>query len=237
MRWRKVGLDGVCAIPSASRKNRSPRTFSKEPVATHVLDRAEVALALDEQTEVAANDVAVGNPASDRQGRIQASEHRCDSVEIVTHQGQAGGGGEVIAELLDRDRAHAEIVGESSAIRHWISSPSGCCSTEVRLRIQEQHEGQPGEELGEPEEPGPVRTQRDETHDPIAMLSRHSPTSLRRPSLAACRTQDDSAATAGERSISRRFLLAYSRYARRNRQNLASLSHRFAIEHLSPTGC
>ena len=32
--------------------------------------------------------------------------------------------------------------------------------------------------------------------------------------LAACRTQDDSAATAGERSISRRFLLAYSRFAR-----------------------
>jgi len=36
----------------------------------------------------------------------------------------------------------------------------------------------------------------------------------------------------GERPIFRRFLLTYSRYARRNRQNLYSLSHRFAIEHL-----
>ncbi len=34
----------------------------------------------------------------------------------------------------------------------------------------------------------------------------------------------------------RRFLLTYSRYARRNGQNLSSLSHRFAIEHPSPTG-
>ncbi len=31
-------------------------------------------------------------------------------------------------------------------------------------------------------------------------------------------------------------LRTYSRYARRNRQNLSSLCHRFAIEHLSPTG-
>ena len=60
---------------------------------------------------------------------------------------------------------------------------------------------------------------------------------IRQQCLAACRTCDDSAATAGQRSRSRRFLLAYSRYARRNRQDLASLSHRFAIEHPSPTGC
>ncbi len=56
------------------------------------------------------------------------------------------------------------------------------------------------------------------------------------PPPGGCRTQDDSAATLGERSIFRRFLLTYSRYVRRNRQNLSSLSHRFAIEHPSPTG-
>ena len=54
---------------------------------------------------------------------------------------------------------------------------------------------------------------------------------------AVCRAQDSSAATVGQRSILRRFLLAYSRYARRNCQNLPSLSHRFAIEYLSPTDC
>ena len=55
--------------------------------------------------------------------------------------------------------------------------------------------------------------------------------------LAVCRTQDGSAATVGQRSIFRRFLLTYSRYARRHRQNLPSLSHHFAFEPLSPTGC
>jgi hypothetical protein len=54
--------------------------------------------------------------------------------------------------------------------------------------------------------------------------------------LGACRTWDDSAATVGERSIFRRFLLTYSRYVRRNRQNLSSLSRRFAIDHPSPIG-
>ena len=43
--------------------------------------------------------------------------------------------------------------------------------------------------------------------------------------------------TVGERPIFHRFFLKYSRYARQNRQNLCSLCHRFAIEHLSPTGC
>ncbi len=58
-----------------------------------------------------------------------------------------------------------------------------------------------------------------------------------RITLAACRTQDDSAATVGERPIFHRSFLTYSRYARQNRQNLCSFSHRFAIDHLSPTGC
>jgi hypothetical protein len=52
----------------------------------------------------------------------------------------------------------------------------------------------------------------------------------------ACRTWDHSAATVGERSIFRRFLLTYSRYARRSHQHLSSLSCRFAIDHPSPTG-
>ena len=39
-----------------------------------------------------------------------------------------------------------------------------------------------------------------------------------------------------ERPIFHRFFLTYSRYAPQNRQNLYSLSYRFAIEHLNPTG-
>ena len=73
-------------LPSAVFTER----FAEEPVAAHVLDRAEVALALQQQAQVAANDVAVGKPGSHRQGRIDAREHRFYSVEIVPHKGHTG---------------------------------------------------------------------------------------------------------------------------------------------------
>jgi hypothetical protein len=80
----------------------------EEGVATKVLDRVKVGLALHQQTQVAAQDVAVGNAIGYRQRRIDALEGRCELVQIMADKGEPRYRGEVIVELLDEQWAHGE---------------------------------------------------------------------------------------------------------------------------------
>ena len=55
--------------------------------------------------------------------------------------------------------------------------------------------------------------------------------------LAACRTQESSAANRPPQSMFRSFLAQYPDIGMGNRQKLSSLGPIFAIDDLSPTGC
>ena len=78
----------------------------EERVATEVLDGVEVALALHEQAQVAANDVAVDNTALERQSSIEPRDCGLQGRQVVANKGQPGHRGKVVVELLDDQLAH-----------------------------------------------------------------------------------------------------------------------------------
>jgi hypothetical protein len=101
MRWRSVG---------ARRQQPDAERLLEELVAAQVLDGVEVALALYQQTEVAAHDVAGGHAGAHRQGRVDVGKYRGERLQEMPDQSQAGGRGEVVVELHDLDRSHPEIL-------------------------------------------------------------------------------------------------------------------------------
>ena len=58
-----------------------------------------MALALHEQADAAANDVAVGYAALDVQCRIEPTEHGSQGLQVVPHQRQASHRREVVVTL------------------------------------------------------------------------------------------------------------------------------------------
>ena len=64
----------------------------EERVAAKVLDGVEVALALREQAQVAAYDVAAGHAGAHRQSGIDAFEHGAQPLQMLAHQRQAATG-------------------------------------------------------------------------------------------------------------------------------------------------
>lgn len=138
---RRVRIHAL-AQRRARRQQPDAQRVLEELVAAQVLDRVEIALALHQQAQVAAHDVAGGHTGAHRQRRIDASEHWGERLQEVPDQGQAGGRGELVVELLDLDRAHGQIFQTKAAHRHW-ASPAGCKPIEVRSRIQVEYAGGP----------------------------------------------------------------------------------------------
>jgi hypothetical protein len=130
--WRQRASLRVHALAQrrAGGQQRDAQRVLVELVAPMVLDRVEVALALDQQAQVAAHDVAVAHAGAHRQGRIQPRQHRRQSLEMVSHQCQPGYRREVVLELPDFDRAHTRIVsaGERSfnyRLTQWVRAYRG----------------------------------------------------------------------------------------------------------------
>ena len=94
----------------ARRQQPDVQSLLEELVATQILDGVEVALAtppsLHQQAKLAANDVAGGHAGAHRQGRVDIGQYRSERLQEMPDQGQAGGGGQVVIELLDFDGAH-----------------------------------------------------------------------------------------------------------------------------------
>ena len=72
-----------------------------DPRAKKIPDRVKVALALHQQAQVAAQDIAVGHTTDHRQRRIDALEHGPQWLQQMPHQRQTGHRREVVVELLD----------------------------------------------------------------------------------------------------------------------------------------
>jgi len=73
----------------------------EEGIAAEVLDGVKVALALHQKTQVAAQDVAVGNPVGNGQRGINLLEHRRQLIQVMTHRSQTRYRCEIVVQLLD----------------------------------------------------------------------------------------------------------------------------------------
>jgi hypothetical protein len=106
----------------AGRQQLDAQRLLEERVAAESLHGVEVALALHQQTDVAAHDVAAAHAAAHRQRRIEPAPRRLQRLQVVTHQRQSGHRREVVGQLLDLDSAHgAELsrtAGRISARTH-----------------------------------------------------------------------------------------------------------------------
>ena len=109
---------GVHALAQrrAGRQQSNAQSLLEERVAAEVLDRVEVALALHEQTQIAAQDVAAEHTALDGQRCIELIEHRSHRPEEMTYQGQSGNRREVVIQLLDDQWVHDGWAGPSTKI-------------------------------------------------------------------------------------------------------------------------
>ena len=79
----------------AGRQQLDAQCVLVELVAPMVLDSVKVALALHEQSELAAKDAAVGYACAHRQRLVQQFEYRLEALEMVPYQRQSGHRGEV----------------------------------------------------------------------------------------------------------------------------------------------
>ena len=80
------------------------------------LDGVEVALALHQQPEVAAQDVAAGHARAHRQRLVELRPLPRKPREQLAHQGQTAYGGQFVIQLLDVDSAHAELSTYSASM-------------------------------------------------------------------------------------------------------------------------
>ena len=134
----QVGRLDIHALAQRGARRQQPdaQRLLEELFAAQVLDGVEVALALHQQTQIAAHDVARGRNRTHRQRRIDVGQRRSERLQEVPDQGQAGGRAEVVVELLDLDPVHGQSVQTKATHRHW-ASPAGCRPSEVRSRYQE----------------------------------------------------------------------------------------------------
>jgi len=82
----------------------------EERVAAEVLDRVEVGLALHEQPDVAAKDVAGLHARAHRQRAVDLLEHRHQPLQVVAYERKAGHRRQVVGQLLDDQWAHGPRV-------------------------------------------------------------------------------------------------------------------------------
>ena len=114
----------------AGGQQRDAQRLLVELLASMALDGVEVALALHQQPQVAAQDVAVAHAGAYRQRRVQPCQHRRQGLQVVPHQGQASHRGEVVLELLDFNRAHARDCpnnprGRTTGFTLWVRACRG----------------------------------------------------------------------------------------------------------------
>mmetsp|Transcript_21056 Transcript_21056/g.81512 ORF Transcript_21056/g.81512 Transcript_21056/m.81512 type:complete len:560 (-) Transcript_21056:10102-11781(-) len=116
----------------ARRQQPYAQRFLEKLVTPVVLHRVEVALALRQQPQVAAQHVAVAHAGAHRQRPLQRRPLRPQRLQVVAHQGQPANGRQVVIQLLDFDSAHRPIVGRprqsqpQSRTQLLRSSPAGC---------------------------------------------------------------------------------------------------------------
>src|SRR5690606_9836291 len=67
------------------------------------------ALALHQQTEIAAHDVGVEHTVAHGQRGVEVLELGSQTLQKIAYEGQAGNGGEVVGELADFDLAHDRL--------------------------------------------------------------------------------------------------------------------------------
>lgn len=106
---------GFVAVQMApSRESESGTT--QQPTIRIEYASAEVTLptevALRQQAQIAAQNIAVRNAARDGQCRIEPTPNRLQGLQIMAHQRKTSDRGEVVVELLDDELAHAEVLKE-----------------------------------------------------------------------------------------------------------------------------
>ncbi|CUJ22113.1 Uncharacterised protein [Achromobacter xylosoxidans] len=93
----------------------------EEGVTPEVLNGVEVALALHEQAQIAAQDVAGSHARSHGKGGIEPGQRRCQALKVMAHQRQPRHRGEVVVQLLDDQRAHRKYPVAQAQIMHQFS--------------------------------------------------------------------------------------------------------------------
>ena len=127
---RRLGIHALAQRGTQGQQGDAQRLL-EEHVATEVLDGVEVALALHEQAKVAANNVAVGHAALDRQGSIEPSERGLQGQQVVADQGQASYRREVVVELLDDQLAMGAGLGNTE-----IDTPAQLTRRVIRCQVE-----------------------------------------------------------------------------------------------------
>lgn len=109
--FEPVGCMGVHALAQgrARRHAGNAQCAAKEVVAPKSLDGLKIVLALHQQTEVAFEDVAVGDGSwSHWKLPINACAD-VQALQVLPHQGKSGVGGKVVGQLFDDEVGHVEV--------------------------------------------------------------------------------------------------------------------------------
>jgi hypothetical protein len=133
-----LGIEAL-AQGGARRHLHQPQGAQRKGAGPQRLDGLEVALAHAQQPEVASKDVAVGDAAADGEGGIDQGVE-VDALEVLPDQRQAGGGIEVVGQLLDDEVGHRGLTcGVKPILRlSYCSIKEKQLIVSARSRIQDQ---------------------------------------------------------------------------------------------------